>query len=434
MTREILLYRQEIRDTLERLKRTAPPWKELDYFYEIAEDGCLLTKDNCRKGTVVTLGNSVPEELLLASGAHCRRVFGGSMRAGDWGSDRVPRDADGVSRSALGYLINAEGISPDDILILVPVVNDSNRKLAGLLRQSGYRVHTIDFPPVKGAWAEEKWLRQWEDCREAFSIHMGRRITSRALGRAYDCLSDCRAQICRFLPIAYRRKNLISGSLRMFLLFSYFQAMDLKEWSFRLSALVEKIEKTPEEDNSFRSDKRADILLMGSPVYFPNYKVPFLIEDAGMDISAHIDGTTWELAGSGWCCESDKKRFSVPGYARRPSAISHAKRPSALSRAIRFYRDDCSGAYVRNNTLMDRVLRLIGQRPVDGIIYQVLKGQVEADFEMERFEKCFEAHGLPVFRLETDYSSQDIGQLSIRLDAFMELLTQQRYRKGIKAI
>ncbi|MCC8127203.1 MAG: 2-hydroxyacyl-CoA dehydratase family protein [Clostridiales bacterium] len=414
MSREVLLYRQEIRDALDRLNQAAPLWKELDYFFETAENGCLLTKDNCKKGTVIALGSSVPEELLLASGACCHRVFGGSMQTGAWGGDRLPRDADGVSRSALGYLIGAEDISPRDILILIPVVSDNNRKLAGILRQSGYRVHTIDFPPAKDLWAEEKWLRQWEDCREALSAHTGKRIGFRALGRACKDLSDCRAQIRRFLQIAYERRDLVSGSLRMFLLFSYFWATDIREWTFHLSVLVEEMKKTAQRRDLSGINHRANVLLMGSPVYFPNYKVPFLIEDAGMYISAHIDSTTWELAGVDG--ESDTKKLS------------------ASERAIQFYRNDCSGAYAQNRTLMERILQVIRQRPVDGVIYQVLKGQVEPDFEMERFEKCFEAQGLPVFRLETDYSSQDTGQLSIRLDAFMELLTQQRYRKGAKII
>ena len=61
----------------------------------------------------------------------------------------------------------------------------------------------------------------------------------------------------------------------------------------------------------------------------------------------------------------------------------------------------------------------------------VLKGQIEYDFELERYEKLFAGYGIPVFRLETDYSYQDIEQLRIRLEAFSEMLAQNRY-KGVK--
>lgn len=63
------------------------------------------------------------------------------------------------------------------------------------------------------------------------------------------------------------------------------------------------------------------------------------------------------------------------------------------------------------------------------IVYHVLKGQIEYDFELGRFEELSEKLDIPVFRLETDYNYQDIEQLRIRLEAFSEILNQRRYRR-----
>ena len=38
-------------------------------------------------------------------------------------------------------------------------------------------------------------------------------------------------------------------------------------------------------------------------------------------------------------------------------------------------------------------------------------------------------YNIPVFRLETDYQYQDVEQLRIRMEAFSEMLVQNRYRK-----
>lgn len=67
------------------------------------------------------------------------------------------------------------------------------------------------------------------------------------------------------------------------------------------------------------------------------------------------------------------------------------------------------------------------------MVYHVLKGQIEYDFELERFETLFAEYDIPVFRLETDYQYQDIEQLRIRLEAFSEMLTQNRYKEERKA-
>lgn len=412
--KEISLYEQEIQDALQRLKKIAPPLEELNYFFQIVEKHFFLQQKSQKDVKIIALGTNVPEELLRASGADYYWMLGGSPRTSAWTNDIVPRDADAVSRSMLGYLSSNIGAFSKGALILIPAVSDNNRKLAYMLKQAGYKVHTIDFPPVKDQWAEEKWFQQWESCREILSAHIGRPISSRALSRASDRVSSNRAQVRRFLKMADGMKGLMPGTLRMFLLFSYFCAPDIGEWGLRLSALVKKCRQKPSPVGLANAENKGNILLMGSPVYFPNYKVPFLIEDAGMYISAHIDCTTLELTGTAF----------VKGAGRTPTARL----------ASRFYQNDCSGAYVQNDALVDKVSRLIEKSPVDGVVYQVLKGQIEPDFELERFEKLFEAYDLPVFRLETDYSGQDVEQLSIRLDAFMELLTQRRYRKGAKAI
>lgn len=65
---------------------------------------------------------------------------------------------------------------------------------------------------------------------------------------------------------------------------------------------------------------------------------------------------------------------------------------------------------------------------VDGILFHVLKGQIEFDFELARIEELAEACGMPVFRLETDYQPQDVEQLRIRAEAFAEMLSQNRLK------
>ena len=415
--KEISSYQQEIHQTLNRLREAAPPLQPLDYFFQIVEQHFSLEKAGHEDRKVIALGSNVPEELLLASGAAYYWVLGGSPRTGAWISDIVPRDADAVSRSMLGFLNNDIEAFSKDALILIPAVSDNNRKLAYMLRQAGYKVHTIDFPPVKDQWAEEKWIRQWESCREILSSHTRRPISSHALWRAAGSVSHCREQVRHFLKVTDEMGEMMPGTLRMFILFSYFCTSNIEEWRLRLSALTKKCRQkslSKGSENSVNPVKQGNVLLMGSPVYFPNYKVPFLIEDAGLHISSHVDGTTLELSRAPF----------IKGGGRTPAARL----------ASRFYQNDCSGAYAQNDSLVGKVSHLIENSSVDGVVYQVLKGQIEPDFELERFERLFEAYDLPVFRLETDYNGQDVEQLSIRLEAFMELITQRRCRKGAKAI
>jgi benzoyl-CoA reductase/2-hydroxyglutaryl-CoA dehydratase subunit BcrC/BadD/HgdB len=94
--------------------------------------------------------------------------------------------------------------------------------------------------------------------------------------------------------------------------------------------------------------------------------------------------------------------------------------------AADWYRMDASAAFVFNRAMHDFVKSFLKKNRVDGVVYHVLKGQVEYDFELERFENLFGRQGIPMIRIETDYQYQDVEQLRIRMEAFSEMLERGR--------
>lgn len=106
-----------------------------------------------------------------------------------------------------------------------------------------------------------------------------------------------------------------------------------------------------------------------------------------------------------------------------------------FQKALRaFFKSDCSSAYSRNDALYHSASRLIAEGSIEGVVYHVLKGQIEYDFELERLEELFAHYDVPVCRLETDYNYQDIEQLRIRVEAFAEVISQKRYSKEVFAV
>ena len=92
---------------------------------------------------------------------------------------------------------------------------------------------------------------------------------------------------------------------------------------------------------------------------------------------------------------------------------------------------ETSGSWISNDGLLSAVQCRLEHLPVSGIVWHVLKGQIEYDFELPRVEALAAEYGVPVIRLETDYQYQDVEQLRIRMEAFSEMLTQNRW-KGVK--
>jgi benzoyl-CoA reductase/2-hydroxyglutaryl-CoA dehydratase subunit BcrC/BadD/HgdB len=401
-------YESEYLDTLKTLCKENSQIEELRYFMNTSYLYFDRKRIARRKPEVIVLGTSIPEELIYAAGVKPFWITGGSLGAVAWSDDLVPRDTDPVSRSMLGFLENDQFGLGQEALIIVPITCDSNRKIASLLRNTGKNVATVDIPPDReDPLTGIKWKKQMASLSEKLTDHTGHRVTRKSLSESIRLVGTARKLMRDFNQVYEKREGLISGSGRMAVLNSYYHTADLKEWCSHLKKLNLELLKSQSAIPQKERDKPR-ILLMGSPVYFPNYKIPFLIEEIGLTIGATLDVTTQKM------------------YAGISARSKHADPLSAI--ALAHYRCDCSAAYPTNEMLYFSALWHLKHSKIEGVVFHVLKGQIEYDFELERFEQLFAKKDIPVFRLETDYQYQDVEQLRIRMEAFMEMLTHKRLR------
>ncbi len=253
------------------------------------------------------------------------------------------------------------------------------------------------------------------DMVETISAHTKRRITKENVISAALRVSKARIALMDFMNVSRERSDIISDTTRLVVQDSYYRTNNLDEWTYHVHILTDDIaEMTKRFANVGRN--KPNVIVMGSPIAFPNYKIPFLINDVGLTLLDILDSSVLKhdlkhekifLNGS---CERIIRNISLKWYAK-----------------------DASSAFVRKNALFDHISHIVQKRDIEGVVYHVLKGQIEYDFELERFETLFSKYNIPVFRLETDYQYQDIEQLRIRLEAFSEMLTQNRYKEVKKA-
>ena len=59
---------------------------------------------------------------------------------------------------------------------------------------------------------------------------------------------------------------------------------------------------------------------------------------------------------------------------------------------------------------------------VEGVIYHVLRGCLVYDYEYRAMEEEMGKLGIPIIRVESDYNEEDVEQLRIRIEAFVELI------------
>ena len=411
------LYKEEVLSALNRLWKENGCVKGFRYFADTAYRYSVLGSSDEVHPEVLVLGPGIPEALLRAFHIHYRYLLGGSHTMTAWSDELVPRDTDPVSRSILGSIFAPEGARFGRSLFLIPVSSDSMRKIAYLIKEEGRRVFTLDVPPDH---ADPRSIAMWEKqlirMMEAVSEHTRRRISHRKIRNAVRCISLARCQLREFLREDNQPdvRHAITGSGKLLIQNSYYFADDLDNWGKQLQILRQ-------ETGNRQTGDRPRILLTGSPICFPNYKIPFLIEDAGLSIRSCLDVSTIRQ-------EELMSAKSLRAKSLRTTAQAvHALAASSLAH-------DASAAYTCNDALRAAIYREIRSGQIDGIIFHILKGQIEYDFEMTRMEEMFEYYDIPVFRLETDYQDHDIEQLRIRLEAFREMLSQARCSFGSEAV
>ena len=435
-----LTFMQECMETIDRIRQDNAELTPLNHFLNLAvkwhaefekthqsnadEELSVSRKARSRRTPiVVVLGTSVPEQLLYAFDTPPLFVTGGSHQSCAWSDDVLPRDSDPVSRSILGYAIRLSERTDILPLFIVPITNDNMRKIAYYLSDIGQRVFSINIPPNKdNALCEKAFIRSISDMVEAVSSHLKKSFTASELRKSDELVSRAKALTVK-LRSAAAYNPAITDEAVLIVLNSYYYTNDLQGWISNLELLISLLEvKARRETVRIRPSlneaaagssavNRAHapkVLVIGSSVLFPAYKVPELVAACGLSIHQCVDSVS--------PCES-----VCLDEGRRGSASSMVKQI-----ARKYMLHDASAAYVVNECLERNIKQLIASGEVEGVICHILKGHIEYDFELNRMESVFDDADIPVFRLETDYQYQDLEQLRIRLEAFGEMLNQRR--------
>jgi ssDNA-binding Zn-finger/Zn-ribbon topoisomerase 1 len=86
--------------------------------------------------------------------------------------------------------------------------------------------------------------------------------------------------------------------------------------------------------------------------------------------------------------------------------------------------------FTRNDDRLRRLGMLIDRFQADGVVHQVFAGCLVYEMEQKSVADMLNARGVPLLAVETDYSPDDMGQMSTRVEAFLEAIkNRKRARK-----
>lgn len=393
--------------TLRQIRELSHKPDAIEPFLETLENIFSNRKDVQSPQGLPTVGTycvMVPPEIIYAQGGMPVKLCGGSSTAFGIGDDTAPRDACPLVKAVMGFEeIGTMPVYQNCSLMAVPVTCDCKKKLAGWLGER--RPTAILHVPANRDRDED--MERFVGELYRFSSRL-EQITGKALD--YDSLSDaCRVtadaqfQLSRFIDL--RRKNplIIRGTFSM----AFMNALSyswLPEWTGQLSALNRELEGRAKANEMAVKENRPRILLTGSPVIFPNFKLPLLIESMGGLLAA------------------DETCMGERGFYDPPAVCDRTVDGMIRALANRATRPCTCPTFTDNLRRIYRIRQLIRDYRIQGVIYHVLRGCLVYDYEYRQLEEEMGKLGIPVIRVETDYNDEDVEQLRIRVEAFIELI------------
>ncbi|MBW2039255.1 MAG: 2-hydroxyacyl-CoA dehydratase [Deltaproteobacteria bacterium] len=356
---------------------------------------------------------TVPEELIYAAGAIPVRLCGGSYEASCIGDELVPRDTCPVVKASVGFTsLNPISLYQMCDAVIVSTTCDAKRKLGEEL--SNYtEVWMLEVPHIKDTdGSRRQWIQQLYTLKKNIEKltgrkFIGRRIRRKALEDSIGIINRARYQARRLYEIRKSPAPVILGREAMLAINAY--SYDIAfEWTRAMSELNDELEALYHKGQFVCSEYTPRILIAGSPMIFPNWKIPSLIEEMGAVIVT--DET----------CMGNRYLYDPIGTTEK------SVKDMMVGIAARYLMPCVCPSFTPNEDRLYRLLQMAEEFNIDGIIYHVLKGCVVYDFELIRVEKIMKEKNIPVLRIETDYNPEDIEQLRTRIEAFIEIINSKK--------
>lgn len=360
-----------------------------------------------------------PEELIRAVGATPVRLCNGAYHYDQIGADYMPAKSCSLVKATLGRLHDRErGVPRVGKLDMVvnPSTCDQKKKAGVMMEDMGYVVHDLEFPNVKESEASRVyWQRSVRDFAARLQEFTGKRITRKNLNSAMA--HTRRAQMAFRALHDLRRKapSLVLGK-DIFLVTNAYFFDDLTRWTEAVEALVAELRERDAAGFNAAQKKAPRILFTGSPPIFPNLKLPLLIEEAGGVVVA--DET----------CSANRMLYDMPVVDEW--LVGHM-----IDSLADHYLKPCTcPIFTRNDDRRRRLLDLARDFNADGVVYQAFSGCQVYEMEQRSVARTLNDAGIPMLYVETDYSPDDMGQLSTRIEAFLEAIKARKRQARVAAV
>ncbi len=344
-----------------------------------------------------------PQVLIYAADAIPVKLCSGSYTAFSVGDDIFPRDACPLVKAVAGFeQMELMPVYRDCSAMVVPITCDCKKKIVEMLSRT-HDVWPMQVPAGREDTDIDWYVSELYALAEKLEQITGKPITWDTMAEGMNLVGKAKYELSRYMDIKKRTPYLMWGThtLSVMNAASY---MRVDVWTSCMHTLNQEMEERMTAGRKVTSRQRPRILLTGSPVIFPNMKVPLLIEEMGGILAA------------------DETCMGERGMSDPAVVVDESFDGMIRALANQTIRPCSCPTFVNNTERIYRLRQMIKDYQIQGVIYHVLRGCLVYDYEYRMTEEEMGKLGIPIIRLESDYNEEDVEQLRIRIEAFIELI------------
>jgi benzoyl-CoA reductase/2-hydroxyglutaryl-CoA dehydratase subunit BcrC/BadD/HgdB len=344
----------------------------------------------------------VPEELVLAANG----VNVGLCAGADFGTEQaeryLPRNTCALIKSFFGFSL--EKVCPYlescDLVVGENTCDGKKKAYETFKDMIKGELIALDMPNTKSDEGRAVLARAYRDLIATLEGVSGSAITVDSLKAGIETVNNKRAAMHRLAKLRHASPAPISG-LDALLANQVFFYDDPERFTGSVNKLCDELEKRVEKRAGVASDTAPRIVISGCPMAVPNWKLPSIIESAGAVV-----------VGEESCIGERGTQNMVSTDGENVDALIE-------NLVDRYFTIDCA-VFTPNPTRAEHALQIGRDAKADGVIQYALQFCSPYQMEAPLLERHVESGGLPVLRIDTDYSQEDVGQLRTRVEAFIE--------------
>ncbi len=343
----------------------------------------------------------VPEEIILAADAVAIGLCAGADVGAEEAEKFIPRNTCALIKAFMGFKL--AGLCPYvqlTDLIVGETTCDGKKKAYEIFQDMTGKVYVMEIPNMKNEDGKHLWAEEVMRFKETVEAITGKTITLENLRKSASLVNAKRRALQRLSALRATDPAPVSG-LDALLVNQVSFYDDPVRFTQMTNRLCDELEERVKKGMGVVPRGTPRVLISGSPMAIPNWKLHSLIEGSGAVV-----------VGEESCVGERNFRDLLDENFSSVDEALHKM-------AARYLQIDCA-CFTPNDERLENIQAMVDKLKANGVIHYALQFCTPYMMEAYKVEKVLTK--TPLMRLETDYSMEDVAQLKTRIEAFMEIL------------